>query len=213
MSTTQNPQEPKEKPKKVFTAKEIASFKTNFLYAAIADAQGTIRATDSKIGLLMVMLIIPFTKLGTIYNKCSLLLENDNRILAQCATVHIVIFVFLWLLSFWAAIMAVNGIDDPSKHIDGEKPSGVFYSGGLFVPTFLDAFFKTQLLAKKQLQMQLRDLPTSIEALHNELIYEHAKVVYIRQMKMNRLKHAFIFGIAWVFCGGALWLLSLSFQN
>lgn len=183
--------------------------RTEFLYAAIADAQGVIRATDSKIGLVLVMLAIPFTKLGTIYAKCVTLLNTENRCLAEFSSVLIFIFASLWILSFFTAMKAIIAIDDPSRHIDGIKPNGIFYSGGLFVPTFLDAFLNRPILAKKQLQQQIDQLPTTQEAVNSELVFEHAKIVYIRSMKLNRMKYAFIFGIAWIFVGGALWFLSL----
>ena len=53
--------------------------KSTFLYAAISDAQGTIRSIDSKIGILLVILIIPLTKLGGIYRVCYALLNNDIK--------------------------------------------------------------------------------------------------------------------------------------
>lgn len=191
------------------TTQKENSLKTTFLYSAISDAQGTIRATDAKIGLLLVILAIPLTKLGQIFVKCHSLLSCQNRFIGEFGAVLTVIFASLWCLSFLAAMKAIIAIDDPSQHIDGAKPSGVFYSGGLFRPTFLDAFQNRPLIAKKQLHQQLEDFPDSVEEINKELVFEHAKLVYIRSIKMNRMKYAFIFGIAWVFCGGVLWLTNL----
>jgi hypothetical protein len=193
--------------------RDIENMRTTFLYAAIADAQGTIRATDSKIGVLLVILIIPLTKFGAIYGKCSALLGGENKCLAEFVAVLTFMFVCLWFLSFLAAMRAIIAIDDPSRHIDGTKPTGIFYSGGLFDPKFLDALLNRPILAKKQLQQQLAELPTSAEDINKELLFEHAKLVYIRAMKINRMKYAFGFGIAWVFSGGALWLMSLLFHK
>lgn len=187
--------------------------RTEFLYSAIIDAQGVIRAADSKIGLLLIMLAIPFTKLGVIYVKCMTLLNTENRCLAECSSVLVFIFGCLWLLSFLIAMKAIIAIDDPSRHIDGTKPSGIFYSGGLFAPTFLDAFLNRPIMAKMQLQQQMNKVPTTLDDVHKELIFEHAKLVYIRSMKLNRLKYAFIFGVAWVLVGGALWLISLKMSS
>jgi hypothetical protein len=191
----------------------ITKERTEFLYAAIADAQGVIRATDSKIGLILVILAIPMTKLGTIYAKCVALLDAENRCLAEVSTVLVVIFACLWVLSFFTAMKAIIAIDNPSRHIDGAKPNGIFYSGTLFIPTFLDAFLNRPIMAKRQLQDQADDLPSTLEALNHELIFEHAKLVYIRSIKLNRMEYAFIFGITWIFVGGVLWFLSLNFQS
>ena len=122
--------------------KDSDSIKTAFLYAAIADAQGTIRATDAKISVLMVILAIPFTKLGSIYRDCFGLYSNQNRYISNIALIFEVAFLLFWILSFWAATRAINPVDDPSEHIDGGKPTGVFYSGGLFQPGFWAANFK-----------------------------------------------------------------------
>ena len=192
---------------------DLQRMKTEFLYTAVADVQGTIRATDSKIAVLLVILAIPLTKLGSIYGRCSELLTNENKCLSEFAALLVFIFACLWLLSFLAAIRAIIGIDDPSRHIDGVKPSGMFYSGSLFSPTFFDVYLNRPILAKKQLQQQLDELPATAEALEKELIFEHAKLVYIRSMKMNRMKYAFGFGVAWIFSGGALWLMSLMFHK
>lgn len=183
--------------------------KITFLYAAIADAQNTIRAIDTKMGVLLVMLAIPLTKFGSIFGKCHALVTCQNKCVSEFAPILIAIFAVLWFLSFWAAIRAMVGIDNPSRHIDGVKPSGIFYSGDLFTPTFADAFLNRPILAKKQLQQQLDNLPASADDIEKELTFEHAKLVYIRSMKMNRMKYAFIFGTGWVFTGGSIWLADL----
>jgi len=183
--------------------------KTTFLYAAIADAQGTIRATDSKISVLMIILAIPLTKLGSIYRDCYALYSNENKCISNLSLILIFIFFCLWILSFWSAIRALNPVDDPLDHIDGEKPNGVFYSGGLFQPGFWAASFKCFTKSKKQIQHQLDQLPSSAENLVKELTFEHMKLVYIRTIKLKRLGYAFDFGIAWVLIGGVLWLASL----
>lgn len=187
--------------------------KTTFLYAAIADAQGTIRAVDSKISVFMVVLAIPLTKLGSIYRDCLALYNNGNGFISHLSSFLTVIFFFFWLLSFWSALRALNPVDDPSDHIDGVKPNGVFYSGGLFQPGFWAASFKCFTKSKRQIQHQLDQLPASAENLVNELTFEHMKLVYIRTIKIKRLGYCFDFGRAWVLVGGILWLASLHFNG
>jgi hypothetical protein len=45
-----------------------------FLYHAIDDTQSTIRAIDIKIGFLFVVIVLPMTKLSSIYSNCMLLI-------------------------------------------------------------------------------------------------------------------------------------------
>jgi len=191
------------------TQKEIDSAKATFLYAAISDAQGTIKATDSKIAVLMVILAIPLTKLGSIYRDCFALYSNESRCVSNFSLILICAFCLFWFLSFWAAMRALNPVDNPSDHIDGEKPNGIFYSGGLFQPNFWAANFKCLSKSNRQIQHQLDQLPSSTENLVKELTFEHMKLVYIRTIKMKRLGYTFDFGRIWVFVGGILWLTSL----
>jgi hypothetical protein len=194
-------------------SKDVDFMKSTFLYAAIADAQGTIRAIDSKIAVLMVVLAIPLTKLGAIYRDCLALYNNGNSCVSHLSFFLTVVFFFLWLLSYWSALRALNPVDDPSDHIDGDKPNGVFYSGGLFQPGFWAASFKCFTKSKKQIQHQLDQLPASTENLVKELTFEHMKLVYIRTIKMKRLGYAFDLGRAWILIGGILWLASLHFNG
>lgn len=187
--------------------------KITFLYAAIADAQGTIRATDPKIAALMVILSIPLTKLGSIYRDCHDLIRNENACVSYMAFLLTIIFGFLWVLSYWSALRALNPVDNPTDHIDGSKPTGVFYSGGLFQPGFWAASFKCFTRSKQQIQHQLDQIPNSSEDLVKELTFEHMKLVYIRTIKMKRLGYAFDFGRAWILIGGILWLASLHFNG
>lgn len=143
-------------------SKEIEYSKAEFLYAAITDTQGTIRATDSKIAVLMVILAIPLTRLGSVYRDWSHLYANEHRCISNLALILGIMFVSVWILSFWATMRALNPVDDPSQHIDGEKPNGTFYSGALFNPGFWAAHFKCFTRSKKQLQHQLDELPSSL---------------------------------------------------
>jgi hypothetical protein len=182
--------------------KDIEGIKSVFLYAAIADAQGTIRATDSKIAVLMVILAIPLTKLGNIYRDCFALYNNENRCVSNLSIILIFIFCCLWLISFWTAIRALHPVDNPADHIDGERPTGIFYSGGLFQPNFWAANFKCFSKAHRQIQHQLGQLPSSAEDLIKELTFEHMKLIYIRTIKLKRLGYTFDYGKAWIFIGG-----------
>ncbi len=50
----------------------------SYLYNSIVDMQSTIRALDTKVGFVFVVLSIPFSNLGKIYITCLSLLNTQQ---------------------------------------------------------------------------------------------------------------------------------------
>ena len=183
--------------------------KTEFLYASINDIQSTIRAIDAKISVLMVILIIPLSKLNSIYDVCSKLVKFDSGKFTFAFALLVIFFALFWFFSFWAAIKAIISIDNPVDHVDGDKPTGTFYCGHLYDTETDDAFTNRKIKSKKTLSEHQNSLPEDEDSLKKELAFEQMKLVYIRSMKLVRCKFAYSLGLWWIATGGAIWLLKL----
>src|ERR1035437_8332460 len=90
-----------------------------FLSASIADIQGTIQQLDAKVNYLMVVLAIPFLKLGAIYQKCLFLLKLPQPLEKWTYTVFVFGVAVSWALAFWTALQALGVVDNPEKHVSG----------------------------------------------------------------------------------------------
>lgn len=176
------------------------STKFDFLTKAIEDTQGTIRALDAKLVILISLLLLPLSKIWYIAEYFKLL----SRAFRQNFLIEFLICLILsiWGLSFLIAVRGVGSISNPAAHIKGgNKPKGIFYYGGLFSDcNFFDSIFnRKNLMSKETIEGLLKNINIGDEDIETELVFEHAKITYIRQIKMIRLKWSFILSIADIF--------------
>ena len=183
-----------------------------FLSTSIADAQGTIRHLDAKVNYLMVVLATPFLKLDAIYQKCLLLLKLPNPWLVWTYAVLVSAFALCWALASWTSLQALAAIDNPEKQVSGNRPGGIFYAAALFKLRFIDAFFNRRVESEHQSHAHLKAIPDTQVAIHSELALEHMKLVFIRCIKLHRVRYSYLFCRAWIVLGGVLWLSWLHFK-
>lgn len=190
----------------------------NFLYAAITDVQSTIRAIDTKIGALLVILVIPLTKLGKIYAHCGNVWAHSSCSGRWLAGLVIGLFVISWIGSFIAAIRTLMAIDNPANHVDTADDAendlrpvrGTFYGGHLFTFGYFRSVFTKGGKSAKTLKNHLDDLPKGNDGIRDELAYEHMKLCFIRHIKITRQGFAFRLAFLWMLLGGIIWIFSLS---
>lgn len=180
-----------------------------FLLAAVQDMQAVIRATDSKITALFFGLALPLTKLATIWSVCEKLAHRSNSFLLFIIGVAITVFAASWVLSIAAALRTLFHIDNPSKHISGERPTGVFYSPTLFSISLWDVFFPRRLESAVQFSEFFKSLPSSDLDIRRELTFEAMKLIYIRSVKQARASVAYLAFSIWLVSGGAIWITAL----
>jgi len=182
-----------------------------YLYQSVADIQNTIRAIDTKLGLLLLILSLPFSNLGKIHEEIETLLSQKTGLGAQALYILLSIgFGLSWIGAFGSAIRAIISIENPSRHISGVEDSdlGTFYLGGLFKVRFIDSFFNRKNLASKMSFTELFDrLPDSPDRIVKEMLYEQAKLAYIRDMKTVRQLWAFRFTFLWLLLGFLIYLI------
>jgi hypothetical protein len=183
-----------------------------YLISSIVDIQGTIRALDSKVGIIFVILSIPFGSIGKIYNTCKILLLSGSKA-APYFNIHlflIFIFLILWILAFICAVRAVISIENPSEHIvNSGDYTGFFYCGGMYQFGLLDSFFnRKNIKAVKDVKKHVDSLPISQQQINEELAFEQMKLAYIRDVKSIRQKWAYRFTILWLLDGCTIYFLS-----
>lgn len=181
--------------------------KTDFILAAVSDAQATIRSIDTKIGVLLAGLLLPFSSMGKIWNHLV------NIASGSCPLISILIgiaFFSLWTLTITSLIRAISAIDNPSKHIiSSNEFKGVFYGGGYYQLGFIDAFFNRSLIkADRDVTTQLTNYPATQGSIDEELAFEHLKLIYIRDIKVHRLNCALEMASIWFILGVAIYVFS-----
>ena len=158
--------------------------KLEFLYSAIQDTQQNIRAIDFKIGALLAGCIVPFPKIREIFE---FLVESGsmwNHALAA------MLFV-TWLLIVFILLAALSAIDNPSKHIpDYMNQKGLYFNAGLFKFNLCNILYRSKNFSSKSTEDYKNAIEHSDFDITKELAYEHLKLVYIRDLKIFRLRYA-----------------------
>ena len=184
--------------------------KFEFLYASIEDARDTIRAIDQKVNFLFVGLAIPlsgFSKiLGHVKSFYGLPVLHQIPF-HPVQSITIAALLITWSASFFLTLKALASSEDPSAHIPNDSgATGVFYSAKLFEPRFLDLFrVRKDFSSKWTLAHNLKRFNLSTNRLLEELIYEHMKLVYLRDLKRRRQITAYRLFFIWVVLGGFIW--------
>jgi hypothetical protein len=181
--------------------------KSTFLAAAITDTQATIRAIDVKVAAILVGLLAPLQNLHRVFSH----LENFSGESPRWAYISASsAFVACWLLALFALVRAIAAIDNPAKHIiNNGNCTGAFFAGGLYGLKIPDAFFnREEIKASKDPLSFAALLPVDETEIERELVFEHMKLAYIRDVKMHRLKWGVTFSILWVILGVAIYLAS-----
>jgi hypothetical protein len=160
--------------------------KLDFLHSAIQDTQQNIRALDFKIGALLAGSIVPFPQIRDIFK---FFLTND---LWWQHAIAAIIFV-IWLAIVLILLSALSAIDNPAKHIkDNTDQKGLYFNGGLFQFKLLNIFWRTKNFATKSAQDYKNEIEDTSLDISKELAYEHLKLIYIRDLKIFRLRHAIV---------------------
>jgi len=176
-----------------------------FLYASINDAQSTIRAVDFKVSVLMLVLTIPLTQIPSIFLTIYTLTTSLCDAWLVVAVLLVGLFLATWLFSLTASLKSIIAIDNPVSHIKGGPKEGSFYSAALFRTGFIDSVWNRCLQSKRSVQEHHDAMPSDDDALVMELTFEQMKLVYIRSVKLERQKYAFISAAIWFVSGAAIW--------
>lgn len=181
----------------------------DYLYASISDIQSTIRALDTKVSYLLVILFIPLTKLPSIYNALRGLLTHSSQVLTIASILLSIAFSLSWIIGLWCALRTIIAIDDPRQHIDGDRPESQFYPAQLFDHGFWTAMGFKRSESKKQFGIHYSSIPSDPDEIAKQLTLEQMKTMYIASLKLERSRNAYKYAVTWVMLGGVLWILNL----
>lgn len=184
---------------------ENMSHKVEFLFRSIEDTQGAIRAVDTKLGFVFVVLAIPLTNLGGIFKSCLSLFGTSSSWL-----ILFILFGASWISAFYVFFMAASAISNPANAVGGRSGlSGIFYGGDIYRLNWLSAFRNMGVLSTQDHSFQVSRLPGDEKAVIDELVFEKMKLCYIREIKMMRLHWCINATLLWVAFGGVIWFFSL----
>ncbi|MFA6285999.1 MAG: hypothetical protein WC661_01345 [Opitutaceae bacterium] len=183
------------------------NLKREFLYQSITDIRTTIRAIDAKVGYILVILFIPFTKLGVISSTLSTLFSSNRCMILSLSFILAPFFVISWLLAITSALKTILGIENPKKYIDGNRPESTFFPSSLFEINALSALFPYFLKSTVQFDNHYNSLPNDETEICKQLTSEQMKTMFICRLKLARANLTYHSTIIWVVSGGAIWLL------
>jgi hypothetical protein len=161
-----------------------------FGYESIKDIQATIRAIDTKMGILLAALAIPLSSVG---ERLAQMHEGASPV----GTVVIVLSASCYFLAIVATIGTLSGIGTAHVHVEGTSNFSTFYAGGLYDLKIVDAFLRRKKLRSSMTVDEFQAaLPRTIEDTMRELSSEIMTLGYIRDLKILRQRLAFGFSAA-----------------
>ncbi len=181
--------------------------KKDFIILAINDTQSTIRAIDVKASILLAVAISPLSSIGKIWNHFTIGLASYP----DCYTPVLgAVFTILWTLILVSLGRTISAVDNPSEHIvDSSLLKGSLYGGGLFKLNLLDTLYNRKgLKSTKDVATLIDDYPNDEDEENKELVFEHLKLIYIREIKLNRFNFAMKSSFYWLMTGLIVYILS-----
>jgi len=168
---------------------------------SIKDIQGTIRAVDAKIGILLAALAFPLKDVAEHY-----IATHSSGVSSSS------IFLTLAIISYGCGIilsvLTLSGIGGSHYHATGTGHFNTFYAAGLFRLNFIDAFFRRkEVRSTLSVEKFVDEIPKTCDRMLLDLASEMMQLAYIRDLKILRQRYAFLFtGIAFLlgFVGFAL---------
>lgn len=186
-------------------AEKLTSTNT-FLYAAIADTQGVIRALDTKLSVALVIFTLALPKFDAIYAAGTVATAARPWLIWP----FVIMFVLAWSGGLVCAFRGLVAIDNPGDHIEHGDAKGAFYCGGHFTMTFKDSFQNAFAAVRPKLLNHQVALPADALAIQKELAYEQLKLAYIRAIKIRRVSTTYMAVLVWIASGALIWTAALA---
>uniref|UniRef100_UPI004056B4CB hypothetical protein n=1 Tax=Candidatus Electronema sp. TaxID=2698783 RepID=UPI004056B4CB len=181
----------------------------DFLVFAISDIQSTIRAIDAKVGILIVLIMIPIANLSKIYLACKDFLLKS--VLCHSLNIFIVsAFSLVWIVSFFCLMRVLFPKNNPKDRIGGKTPSGLFFLGSYFELDIFDCLFGTKKTSSLTFHQHLKRIQGKSGNFIDELAFEQMKLAYILNNKLKLYRWGAALAVIWAALGGLIWMVKLS---
>jgi len=161
---------------------------------SIKDIQGTIRAVDAKIGILLAALAFPLKDVAERY-----IASHSSGI--SFASVFFTLAIISYGLGILLSVLTLSGIGGSHYHATGTRHFNTFYAAGLFRLNFIDALFRRkEMRSTMSVEKFVDEIPKTCDRMLLDLAAEIMQLAYIRDLKILRQRYAFLFtGIAFSF--------------
>jgi hypothetical protein len=154
---------------------------------AIKDIQGTIRAIDSKIGILLAALAFPLKDVAEQYVS-----RHGSGV--TVVSIVLTLAIIFYGLGILLSVLTLSGIGGAHFHASGSSHFNTFYAPGLFKLRVVDAIFRRGEVRSSMTVKQFADeIPKTCEGMILDLSAEIMQLAYIRDLKLIRQRFAFIF--------------------
>lgn len=164
----------------------------HFLLSSIKDIQGTIRAVDTKVAILLAALAIPLPQVGLFFT-----FWHSARYAASAPHIIMALAVAFYVVAVYLAVKTLVGIGDATGHIRGVRMQNAFYAGGMFALDWRDLLAnRAGTISSKSMDEYIAMLPATQEAMVEELATETMALAYIRDIKLYRQRWAFMATVA-----------------
>ncbi len=164
----------------------------HFLLSSIKDIQGTIRAVDTKVSILLAALAIPLPQIAMFF-----VYWHARGFSVSPAHIVMAAAVALYVLAVYVAVKTLVGIGDATGHIRGVRLQNTFYAGGMFRLDWRDALLdRASVTSSKTVDEYIESLPATRQAMVEELAIEMMALAYIRDIKLYRQRLAFTAAVA-----------------
>ncbi len=182
--------------------------KFNYLIASIQDMQSSIRAVDTKLTAILVVLVLPITQSQVFAKSLTHTWSQAGTGCKVVLTGLIMVFAFFWLGTFMAAMLGLWSINNPSKMVRGaNKVTGSFFLGGLYPFKWWHGFIKNQdINSRKSISECFENIPDD-DSVIEELVFEQMKLAYIRDKKINHQKAAYYCLSGGLITGFFIWVI------
>ncbi|WP_208596395.1 hypothetical protein [Desulfonatronospira thiodismutans] len=180
----------------------------NFLIASIQDMQSTIRAVDTKLTAILVVLVLPVTQSQVFAKSLSHTWSQAGTGCKVIIAGLVITFALFWLATFVSSILGLWSSNNPAKMVSGaNKVNGSFFLGGIYHFKWWHGFIKNQNIKSKiSISECLENLPDE-NSIIDELVFEQMKLAYIRDKKISHQKAAYHCLIGGLIFGFFVWLI------
>lgn len=161
---------------------------TSLLFEAIKDTQGTIRAIDTKVGILLAALAIPFAHVAQAVSAARGQALHLN-LATGCGSLALTAYV----VAGFVAIRALMGTGNVGAQVSrSNRPPDVFYLGGLYRLGWLDAALNRRgKVSRRELDDVVSAIPDETDGILRVLVNELMTLAYVRDVKVHRQRIAF----------------------
>jgi len=173
----------------------------HFLLSSIKDIQGTIRAVDTKVSILLAALAIPLPQVALFFAYW-----HGRSFTPTVGHIVMVAAIILYVTAVYVAVKTLVGIGDATGHIRGVRMQNTFYAGGMFRLDWRDSLAdRPSVKSSKTVDEYIASLPATRHGMVEELAIEMMALAYIRDIKLYRQRLAFSATVA----AGAVAVLGL----